>query len=228
MDPMSLKVLIVEDDEIILELMSDVFTSANVQVEPVGDSQAAATLVEAQRFDGIFLDLHMPKMGGLELTRHIRQSSWNKSTPVIVVTGGCGTETMQSVFEAGATFFLEKPVDRHKLLRLFRVAQGTMAETRRRCIRVPLETPVACESRGVATTTMSYDISEGGMLVEAAGLRPGEQVRLSFQLPTAQMAVTATGLVVREYGQQRAGIQFVSVTQAGRSGIRDYVCQGGS
>src|SRR5205809_2959508 len=126
--------------------MSEVFTSADVQVEPVSDSQAAATLVESRRFDGIFLDLHMPKIGGLELTRHIRKSSWNKLTPVIVVTGGCGTETMQSVFEAGATFFLQKPVDRHKLLRLFRVAQGSMAETRRRCIRVPLETPVACEN----------------------------------------------------------------------------------
>jgi CheY-like chemotaxis protein len=228
MDSMSLRVLIVEDDPIVLELMSEVFTSADVQVEPVSDSQTAATLVAAQRFDGIFLDLHMPKMGGIELTRHIRQSSWNKLTPVIVVTGGCGAETMQSVFEAGATFFLQKPVDRHKLLRLFRVARGTMADTRRRCIRVPLETLVACENRGVTTTAMSFDISEGGILVGADHLHPGEQVRLSFQLPTAQMAVTTAGLVVRRYGQQRAGIQFVKVTETLRNDIRDYVCQGGS
>jgi CheY-like chemotaxis protein len=228
MDSMLLRVLIVEDDAIILDLMSEVFTSAGVEVEPVNDSHYAATLVGSERFDGIFVDLHMPKMSGLELTRHIRQSSWNRLTPVIVVTGGVGAETMREVFEAGATFFLQKPVDRHKLLRLFRVAQGSMTDTRRRCIRVPLETPVACENGGVTTTTMSLDISEGGILVEADHLHPGEKVRLSFQLPTAPTAVTMTGLVVRRYGQQRAGIQFVNVTEALRSGIRDYICQGGA
>ena len=225
---MPLKVLVVEDDPAILNFMSEVLKFADVQVQPVNDSRFAATLVEAERFDGVFLDLHMPKMGGLELTQRIRQSSWNKLTPIIVVTGSDGGETMRRMFDAGATFFLQKPVDRHKLLRLLRVAQGAMADTRRRCIRVPLETRVAYESRGITMTAMSCDISEGGILVEAPALRPGDQVKLSFQLPTAHMIVTATGLVVRQYGEQRTGIQFVGVTQAARSGIRDYVCQGGS
>jgi CheY-like chemotaxis protein len=208
--------------------MSDVFTAVEVQVEPVSDSQTAASLVQAQRFDGIFLDLNMPKMGGLELTRHIRQSSWNKSTPIIVVTGGFGTQTMQSVFDAGATFFLQKPVDKHKLLRLFRVAQGAMAEMRRKCIRVSLETLVTCESRGITTSTMSRDISEGGILVEADDLNIGEHVKLSFQLPTGSKGIVAAGLVVRQYGRQRAGIQFLNITPSIRDHIRDYVCQGGS
>jgi CheY-like chemotaxis protein len=225
---MSLKVLIVEDDATILELMSEVFTFANVQVRPVSDGRTAAALVEAERFDGIFLDLHMPQMGGLELTRHIRQSSWNKSSPIIVVTGSNGGEAMQKVFEAGATFFLQKPVDRHKLLRLLRVAQGTMTETRRRCIRVPLEVKVDCEVRGVMTTAMSRDISEGGILVESAHLPPGEQVRLSFQLPANPVDVTATGLVVRLYEPRRVGVQFTNVTPAMRNCIRDYVYQGGT
>ena len=224
---MLLKILIVEDDPVILDLMSEVFALADVQVEPVNDSQTAAALVESERFDGIFLDLQMPKIGGLELTRHIRQSSWNKGTPIIVVTGSNGGKIMQQVFEAGATFFLQKPVDRHKLLRLFRVARGTISDTRRRCIRVPLETRVNCESRGMAITATSCDISEGGILVEAAQLSPGDNVRLSFQLPSSQVIVSATGLVVRLDEQKRMGVQFINIDQAGRTGIRDYVCQGG-
>jgi CheY-like chemotaxis protein len=225
---MSLKVLIVEDEPAILEFMREVFTFADVQVQPVNDSLSAAALVESERFDGIFLDLHMPNMGGLELTKHIRQSSWNKVTPIIVVTGSDSGKKMQQVFDAGATFFLQKPVDRHKLLRLFRVAQGAMADTRRRCIRVPLGIPVACEIRGVKTTATSCDISEGGILLETTHLRLGEHVSLSFQLPDTQVTVNALGLAARLYGQERVGVQFVNVNQSGRNGIRDYVCQGGN
>src|SRR6202022_4406299 len=101
---MSLKVLIVEDEPAILEFMRQVFTFADVQVQPVNDSRSAAALVESERFDGIFLDLHMPNMGGLELTKHIRQTSWNKVTPIIVVTGSDSGKKMQQVFDAGATF----------------------------------------------------------------------------------------------------------------------------
>ena len=75
------KVLIVEDDAPTLELMGEVLTSLKADVRAVSDSEAASVLVEQERFDGIFLDLQMPKVDGFELTRRIRKSSWNKSAP---------------------------------------------------------------------------------------------------------------------------------------------------
>jgi PleD family two-component response regulator len=50
----------------------------------------------------------MPKVDGFELARQIRASSWNKSTPIVVVTGQDDTKAMQKVFAAGTTFFLQK------------------------------------------------------------------------------------------------------------------------
>jgi CheY-like chemotaxis protein len=225
-DSMSLKVLIVEDDTALLKLMSEVFTLANVDVRPVNDSQDAAALVDAERFDGIFLDLQMPKMDGFELAQHIRRSSWNRSTPIIVVTGGDGGKIMQRVFDAGATFFLQKPIDRHRLLRLLRITQGTMANNRRKSIRVPLEILVSCESRSTEKG-MSWDISEGGILLDGPHLHLGDHVKLSFQLPGTQVMVSAIGTVVRRDEQQRAGVRFVYINEAGRSAIREFVYQGG-
>jgi PleD family two-component response regulator len=48
------------------------------------------------------------KVDGFELARQIRASSWNKSTPIVVVTGQDDTKAMQKVFAAGTTFFLQK------------------------------------------------------------------------------------------------------------------------
>jgi len=222
---MPLKVLVVEDDPPSLELMSEVLASAEVEVLPVNDSEYAAALVQKERFDGIFLDLQMPKMHGLELASRIRQSSWNKATPIIVVTGREDRKTMQQAFDVGATFFLQKPIDSQKLLRLFRTVRGTMFENRRRFIRVPLRTEVVCEANGRTTRAMSWNISEGGILLEAAELRPGAEVKLSFSLPAAGVTIDATGVVVRVDERQRAGVQFAKVNPVGRTRIRDLVDQ---
>ncbi len=99
-----LKVLVVEDDPAGLELMSEVFSSLKAQVYPFGDSEKAAAIINAEKFDGIFLDLEMPKLNGFDLARRVRSSSWNRSTPIIVVTGRDDRKTMQQAFAAGATF----------------------------------------------------------------------------------------------------------------------------
>ncbi|HWO36322.1 MAG TPA: response regulator [Candidatus Acidoferrum sp.] len=83
-----LRLLIVEDDLSSLELMTEVFTSLKAEVRPVSDSEKAVGMVNQEKFDGIFLDLEMPKLNGFDLARLIRKSSWNKSTPIIIVTGG--------------------------------------------------------------------------------------------------------------------------------------------
>jgi len=51
-----------------------------------------------ERVDGIVVDLQMPKLDGFELTRRIRASSWNKSAPIVVVTGNDETKPMQKAF----------------------------------------------------------------------------------------------------------------------------------
>jgi CheY-like chemotaxis protein len=219
---LALKLLVVEDDPASLELMTEVFTSLKADVRPVRDSEEAARRVNLEKFDGIFLDLEMPKLNGLDLARGIRKSSWNKSTPIIIVTGRDDRETMQEAFAVGATFFLQKPIDRQKLSKLFRTVRGGMLENRRRYTRVPLQADVTCTVGSRTINGVSWNLSQGGMLVEIGGLKAKDPVRLSFRLPISDVVIEAAGTVV--WGdEKRQGIQFNNVGPKHQESIRNFI-----
>ncbi|MFZ0796417.1 MAG: response regulator [Terriglobales bacterium] len=221
---LSLKLLVVEDDTANLELMTEVLSSLEAEVRPVSDSQEAAILVNQERFDGIFMDLKMPVLNGFALAQTVRASSRNKSTPIVIVTGRDERDTMQQAFATGATFFLQKPVDRHKLARLFRTVRGTMVENRRRCARVPLQTEVTCSVGSRTSRGRTWNLSQGGMQVEAGNLQPGETVHVAFQLPGSDREIEAVGTVVWAK-EARQGIEFAKMTNPNQAEIREFISQ---
>ena len=219
-----LKLLIVEDNIPSLELMTEVFLSLKAEVRPISDSQKAVPMVNQEKFDRIFLDLEMPNLNGFELARLIRKSSWNKFTPIVIVTGRDERQTMQDAFAIGATFFLQKPVDRQKLSALFRTVSGGMLENRRKSARVPIQTDVACTVGSRTVRGISWNLSQGGMQVEVSGLKPKDAVRLSFQLPVSGVVIDAVGVVV--WGNEtRQGIQFTSVSAQSQQSIRQFMAE---
>jgi CheY-like chemotaxis protein len=220
----SLKLLVVEDNIANLELMTEIFVSLEAQVCPVNDSEKAARLVNQEKFDGIFLDLEMPHLHGFELAHLIRESSWNKVTPIVIVTGRSERDTMQKAFANGATFYLQKPVDRQKLNTLFRSVRGTLLENRRRSIRVPMQTDVICDAGVKTVRGRTWNISQGGMLLEASGLVAGEIVRVSFSFPSSSVHVDAVATVVWNK-QERQGIRFTSVPSQSAENIRQFITQ---
>ena len=218
----SLKLLVVEDDVASLELMTEVFGSLEAEVCPVSKSEKAVALVNQQRFDGIFLDIGMPSPDGLQLARLIRKSSWNKSTPIVIVTARDDRQTMQEAFAIGATFFLQKPVDRQKLNALFRTVRGGMLENRRRYIRVPLNADVSCAVGSRTFTGVSWNLSQGGMQIEASGLQAGQTIRLSFRLPVSNTPIDVIGAVVWA-SENRQGIQFTNLSEQTLQLIREFI-----
>jgi DNA-binding response OmpR family regulator len=219
-----LKLLVVEDHIPSLELMTEVFTSLKAEVSPISESEKAAAMVNQEKFDGIFLDLEMPKLNGFDLARLVRKSSWNKSTPIIIVTGRDERQTMQDAFAIGATFFLQKPVDRQKLNALFRMVTGGMLENRRKATRVPIQTEVACTVGSRTVRGTSWNLSQGGMQVEVDSLKPKDAVRLSFKLPVSGVVIDAAGIVV--WGKEsRQGIQFTAVSAQSQQSIRQFMAE---
>ena len=219
-----LKLLVVEDDLASLELMAEVFTSLKAEVRPVSDSEKAVGLVNQEKFDGIFLDLEMPNLNGFDLARLIRKSSWNKSTPIIIVTGRDERDTMQQVFSIGATFFLQKPVDRQKLSVLFRTVCDGMLEKRRRYARVPIQTEVVCQVGHRALRGVTWNLSQSGMQIEVGNLQPKDTVRLSFRLPVSGLSLEAAGTVVWTK-ETRQGIQFTNVSRQNEESIRKFIAE---
>jgi CheY-like chemotaxis protein len=218
----SLKLLVVEDDLPSLELMEEVFTSLKAEVRPVSDGGSAAELINREKYDGIFLDLEMPNMHGFDLARRVRESSWNKSTPIVIVTGRDDRDTMQQVFAIGATFFLQKPVDRQRLSTLFRTVRGSLSENRRRQARVPLQTEVHCEVGSRNMQGMSWNLSRGGIQMDAANLKPGDMARMSFRLPISGTKIDAFGVVVWA-SATRQGIQFTKMSGQHADAVRQFI-----
>jgi CheY-like chemotaxis protein len=219
-----LKLLVVEDDLPSLELMSEVFTSLKAEVRPVSDSEKAVGIVNQEKFDGIFLDLEMPNLNGFDLVRLVRKSSWNKSTPIIIVTGRDERDTMRQIFSIGATFFLQKPVDRQKLSNLFRTVSGGMLENRRRHARVAIQTEVVCQVGHRALRGVTWNLSQSGMQVEVGNLQSKDTVRVSFRLPVSAVSVEAAGTVVWTK-ETRQGIQFTNVSANSEQSLRKFIAE---
>lgn len=181
-------------------------------------------MLNQEKFDGIFLDLEMPNLNGFDLARLVRKSSWNKSTPIIIVTGREDRQTMQDAFAIGATFFLQKPVDRQKLSALFRTVSGGMLENRRKSTRVPIQTEVSCTVGNRTVRGASWNLSQGGMQVEVSGLKPKDAVRVSFKLPVSGVVIDASGIVVWAK-ETRQGIQFTAVSAQSMQSIHKFMSE---
>jgi CheY-like chemotaxis protein len=204
--------------------MDEVFTALKAVVFPVNDGAKAAALANKERFDGVFLDLEMPRMHGFDLTRQIRESSWNRSTPIVIVTGKDDRTTMQQAFSNGASFFLQKPVDRQRLSTLFRAVRGSLLESRRRNNRVPIHTEVSLNVDSKVVKGATWNLSQSGMQVEASGLKADQVVQLSFQLPPSGGHIEAFGVVVWAT-DRRQGIKFTKMNAQTAAAIRTFIAE---
>ncbi|GGO06221.1 response regulator transcription factor [Saccharibacillus kuerlensis] len=103
---MTKKLLIVEDEHRIRELISDYFSARDWIVCQAADGQEGLYVFETDVPDLVVLDLMMPKMDGWELCRRIRRRS---SIPVIILTAVAGDERQIEGYELGADDYVTKP-----------------------------------------------------------------------------------------------------------------------
>jgi CheY-like chemotaxis protein len=221
-----MRILVVEDNLETLQLMTDVLGSFDVEVVPLSDSEQAADLINREQFDGIFLDLMMPRLDGFRLAQAIRSSNRNRTTPIVIVTGNSAPGVMQEAFHAGGSFFLSKPVDRNRLALLLNRTRGTMLSNRRGLQRIPLHVAVTREDRRAQGASWSCNVSERGILLEGdRSLHIGEELTFTFSLPHQSERIVASGVVTRLDSLGRAGIAFRQLRQTDRQRIRIYVAE---
>jgi CheY-like chemotaxis protein len=216
------RLLVVDEDPASLSFMTEVFGSLHTNVCPINDNQQAAVKIEQQQFDGIFLDIDSSTLDILELAHLARQSSCNKLTPIVVVTGREQDEIMYQSFCKGATFFLAMPIDRADLLELVETIQSTFRADRRRYSRVLLQTPVTCCVGSRTLTGSSCNLSQGGMQVEVEQLNAGEILQLSFRLSQPPVSIEASG-VVAWAKDGRQGVHFTRMSVEHQQLVRDFI-----
>src|SRR5713101_3033875 len=177
------RILVVDDDPIVCELIQEVLATAEMESLALAESTQAATRIAQERFSAIFLDVRMPPPDGIELTRKIRASGLNRRTTIDVITGEEANAVLKRAFGAGASFFLFKPIDRHRMLRLIRVTEGSIQYEARRYQRVKTRCKVSLECGQERISGTTLDVSLGGMFVQAPSALPvGSTVQVSLEL----------------------------------------------
>ncbi|MBN3960330.1 response regulator [Nostoc sp. NMS8] len=104
------KVLIVDDDPVILAGLSALLTPWGLEVITLSQSQQFWKVLIATSPDLVVLDLEMPIVNGLELCKVVRQDAQWGDLPILVVTAHTEAEFLQQAFAAGADDFISKPV----------------------------------------------------------------------------------------------------------------------
>ena len=209
---MRIRALVVDDDPAMCELIEDVLVSAGVETSALTDSSQAADRLKKEKFDAVFLDVNMPSPDGIELARKMRDSGFNLKTPIIMITGEEDPAVLERGFKAGANFFLFKPVNRWRILRVIQATHGVIYQEKRRYQRVAVRCKVWIESNKQKLDGVTLDVSLNGLLVQAADVFPvGLLVDVSLQLAVGTPAVCAKGRVVRVVGKNCMGIQLDGV-----------------
>jgi CheY-like chemotaxis protein len=124
------KILVVDDNEIILKTVSLKLQGAGYQVVTAMDGAEAVAAARREAPDLVMLDISFPPdVGGVEwdgfrIMEWFHRLEAVKKTPVIIITGGQDVGLKQRAVASGALAFFNKPIDHDDLLKVVRSALG--------------------------------------------------------------------------------------------------------
>lgn len=114
-------VLIVDDDEDLMEIVSERLKSRDMNVDTVGNVEEALLWMAKKHYDAIILDFLMPGMDGFESIRSIRKQQ--PDIRILLVTGHMLADDGREAIRMGADVVLEKPADLEVLAKSIRPSE---------------------------------------------------------------------------------------------------------
>lgn len=101
------QILVVDDEQMLLDMVSDALSFAGYDIVVAADSLTALSTVRNQRPDLVILDVNMPEPDGFQVARRLR--STDPDLPVLFLTARSDIEDLKTGFEAGGDDYLTKP-----------------------------------------------------------------------------------------------------------------------
>ncbi|OUD12571.1 response regulator [Thioflexithrix psekupsensis] len=110
------KILIVDDQQVNLRVLSSLLTSQNYHVITACSGRDAMTLLHQQSVDLILLDVIMPEMDGYDICRYLKSSLKTKNIPILFLSGLSDADDKIKAFSLGAVDFITKPFQAEEVL----------------------------------------------------------------------------------------------------------------
>lgn len=107
---MKKKVLIVEDNELNMKLFHDLLEAHGYETLQTKDGMEALTLAREHHPDLILMDIQLPEVSGLEVTKWIKEDDTLRSIPVVAVTAFAMKGDEEKIREGGCEAYIAKPI----------------------------------------------------------------------------------------------------------------------
>lgn len=186
------KVLIVEDEALMREVICDYFERDGYECTEAEDGAQAIELFEEQDFDLVLLDIMIPEIDGFCVCRSIRKKS---AVPVIMLTARSDEYDKLTGYEAGADDYVTKPFSPRVLLAkanaLLRRASGQVCSE-----------PEEISAAGIVINTSSHSVHVDGSEIE---LTPKEYDLLMFLMNNRGRVLSRDTLLSRVWGYDYFG-----------------------
>ena len=188
---MNCKVLIVEDEPKLREVLCDYFSSKGELPGEAGDGLRALELLEAGQFDAVLLDIMMPGLDGLSVCRAVRRDS---EVPIIFLTALSDEEDKLLGYELGADDYVTKPFTMSvlyaKTMALIKRSRGSVLRGDR------------LEAGGLALELSAQRVFAGGKEIS---LTPKEYALLRCLMQNKNMVMSREQLLVKCWGHDYEG-----------------------
>ena len=109
-------ILVVDDDQNLRELLTDILSNNGYKVQAAQDGRAALDALKKSRFDLVILDMHMPNVNGIDVLKVMRVSPATRKLPVLMCTSETLIREVEAAYQAGADGYVVKPYSAAKLL----------------------------------------------------------------------------------------------------------------
>ncbi len=110
------RILVAEDNHINQQVVKEFLQLSGITVDIANNGIEALQLLEQHTYDAVLMDAHMPEMGGVEATRHIRSKPELSALPVIALTAGVTQDERDNCKASGMNDFIAKPIIPEELI----------------------------------------------------------------------------------------------------------------
>jgi CheY-like chemotaxis protein len=110
------RILLVDDSETILQIEQMILSKLCYDLVTAHDGDEAVAKALESNPDLILMDVIMPKMGGFEALRQLRQLDQTKTVPIVMVTTEAEAESIEKGYLTGCNDYIVKPIDTSELV----------------------------------------------------------------------------------------------------------------
>lgn len=225
------KILLVDDTKLFIELEKNFLKLSPVRALTAASGEEALEVMRKEQPDLVFMDLHMPGMGGAACCGRIKSDPTLRSIPVIMVTSSAKDEDLELCRQAGCNGYITKPIDRKVFLEK---AREYLHAIDRREPRLSYRARVTFTVDGVSLSGMSSDLSCGGVYVATErNMQEKQELVLEIPLPGPEdSAVRARGIVAWDNGPGKRkkpslpagfGVEFIDMKEGDFASIRSFI-----